>query len=410
MSKLSPWARSALRKTPAQPLEFATSGFKVIKQSEIIEEEHLIDFQKGHYYPVYIGDTYAFKYQVIGKLGFGSKSTAWLARDLVAHKYSTLKIYNCAEGHRKELDTYKLLDKASQRHPGHLHIRKALDGFTLGRKGPGNDHRCFIHTPASGSFRDLLSRSPIHRLTEEQLKAGLKQVLLALDYLHTECKLIHTDIKPQNILLEITDPTILVNFTTAELETPSPRKIAGGMTVYVSRSFDQPRSYGRAVLSGFGAAVGGNKIQNHDAQSSIYRSPEIMLQAEWGYPVDIWNVGVMVWDLLEGRRMFYGEEPKSKKYSTRAHLAEVVGLLGRPPLDLLRRGARSSEFFTTGGEWKHKQEVMIPRGVSLETSERFLKGKNKEDFLVFMRKMLQWRPEDRKTARELLDDPWLNKV
>jgi serine/threonine protein kinase len=44
----------------------------------------------------------------------------------------------------------------------------------------------------------------------------------------------------------------------------------------------------------------------------------------------------------------------------------------------------------------------------LETSEEFLEGRNKEMFLAFMRKMLQRRPEDRKTAKELLQDPWLN--
>lgn len=58
------------------------------------------------------------------------------------------------------------------------------------------------------------------------------------------------------------------------------------------------------------------------------------------------------------------------------------------------------------GKWK--QDVDIPIGVSLEQSEEFLDGRNKEMFLTFMRGMLQWRPEDRKTAKELLQDPWLN--
>lgn len=58
------------------------------------------------------------------------------------------------------------------------------------------------------------------------------------------------------------------------------------------------------------------------------------------------------------------------------------------------------------GKWK--QDVEIPGGVSLEKSEAFLDGRNKELFLAFMGGMLQWRPEDRKTAKELLQDPWLN--
>ncbi|OAX82796.1 hypothetical protein ACJ72_02851 [Emergomyces africanus] len=130
-----------------------------------------------------------------------------------------------------------------------------------------------------------------------------------------------------------------------------------------------------------------------------------MLKAEWSYPIDIWNVGVMVWDLFEGKHMFHGNDPDGKGYSTRAHLAEVIGILGPPPLDILKRGKRSLEFFTEDGRWKHDME--IPQA-SLEASEEFLRGRNKEMFLVFMRGMLQWRPEDRKTAKELLEDPWLN--
>jgi hypothetical protein len=61
---------------------------------------------------------------------------------------------------------------------------------------------------------------------------------------------------------------------------------------------------------------------------------------------------------------------------------------------------------TFTGKWK--QDIEVPREVRLETSEEFLEGRNKEMFLAFMRKMLQWRPEDRKTAKELLQDPWLN--
>jgi len=46
--------------------------------------------------------------------------------------------------------------------------------------------------------------------------------------------------------------------------------------------------------------------------------------------------------------------------------------------------------------------------LSLESSEENLEGRRKELFLQFMRKMLQWAPEDRQSAAELLHDPWLN--
>jgi serine/threonine protein kinase len=66
------------------------------------------------------------------------------------------------------------------------------------------------------------------------------------------------------------------------------------MPVFASRRFDLPKVFGRAVLSDFGSAVGGDQRRNHDAQPNVYRSPEVMLKIDWSYPVDIWNVGVMV--------------------------------------------------------------------------------------------------------------------
>lgn len=53
--------------------------------------------------------------------------------------------------------------------------------------------------------------------------------------------------------------------------------------------------------------------------------------------------------MFEGKHMFIGINPNGKGYSTRMHLAEVIGILGPPPLDLLKRGERSHEFFTTDG-------------------------------------------------------------
>ncbi|KAI3012252.1 hypothetical protein CBS147346_629 [Aspergillus niger] len=354
MASLLKWIRASIhpRRAPLPPRRFPTTGFTTIPASTILEEEHFDSFRNGHYYPVNIGDVFASKYQVIGKLGYGSTSTVWLAQDLQSHRYVTLKIYTRDESHTEEFRIYQQISQANPSHPGY--------GF----------------------------------------------VFLALDYLHTECKVVHTDIKGGNILQEVRDNSLMEAFTAGEMERPSPRKLVNGVPVYASRRFGLPRSFGRAVLSDFGSAVRGDESRDHDAQPAVYRSPEVMLQVEWSYPVDIWNVGVMIWDLFEGKHMFYGEDPDGKGYSTRAHLAEVIGLLGHPPLDLLQRGKRSHEFFTEDGQWK--QDIAIPHTGGVQSSEEYLEGSNKEGFVNFMRGMLQWRPENRKTAEQLLRDPWLN--
>lgn len=134
------------------------------------------------------------------------------------------------------------------------------------------------------------------------------------------------------------------------MEEPSPRKDVDGAPVYMSRRFGLPQDFGGIVLGDFGTAVSGDVKRNQDAQPNVYRSPEVMIGAEWSYPVDIWNVGAMIWDVFEGGHLFYGQDPIKNHYTTRAHLAEVVGLLGPPPLDLLARGVRSNEFFAEDGQ------------------------------------------------------------
>ncbi|KAF1919640.1 kinase domain-containing protein [Ampelomyces quisqualis] len=395
--------KSLFRRQPWPHLKFPTSGFEVVSDAVVHEEERLEEFNRGFYYPVNIGDVFASKYQVVGKLGFGATATVWLARDLQRHAYTTLKIFTREGMDEEEYDLYKILSNGNTSHPGYNHVRKALDMFIIPRQG--GDHRCLVQNPMWDSFKDLLNRNPSHRFTEELLRAGLSQVLLALDYLHSECNIIHTDIKADNFLIEIEDQDILKAFVDAEMTSPSPRKTVNGKPIYATRHFGLPKEYGRVVLGDFGSAVRSIKPQIHDAQPDVYRCPEVMLRTEWGCPADIWNVGTMIWDLFEDKHLFYGIDPVEKRYLTRAHLAEVIAMLGPPPPDLLKRGSRTKDFFDDEGKWI--ANMPIPEGLTLESSEENLVGKEKEAFLEFVRCMLRWKPEDRMTAKELLNHPWL---
>jgi serine/threonine-protein kinase SRPK3 len=65
-----------------KPLVFPSKSYVRIPADEKVEEETLPDYLASRYYPVRIGDIFRDRYQVIGKLGFGSTSTVWLAREL----------------------------------------------------------------------------------------------------------------------------------------------------------------------------------------------------------------------------------------------------------------------------------------------------------------------------------------
>jgi serine/threonine-protein kinase SRPK3 len=50
---------------------------------------------------------------------------------------------------------------------------------------------------------------------------------------------------------------------------------------------------------------------------------------------------------------------------------------------------------------------LVPEAFTLADSVLSLEGEDKQEFLNFAQKMLQWLPEKRKSAKELLEDPWL---
>ena len=132
--------------------------------------------------------------------------------------------------------------------------------------------------------------------------------------------------------------------------------------------------------------------------------------------------------MLEGNLLFHAVDPEHLEYRRRAHLAEIIGLLGPPPKRLLSQGQLSGKFFSNEGKqppYVHgvlkfcgQQRLTFPLGTyigglevppptSLEDLETFLSGDDKEKFLTFMRKMLQWDPEKRSTPLELWEDEWV---
>lgn len=58
------------------------------------------------------------------------------------------------------------------------------------------------------------------------------------------------------------------------------------------------------------------------------------------------------------------------------------------------------------GNWIASEHARVPL-TSFEAVEKRLKGREKEHFLAFVQSMLKWLSEERKTAKELLQDPFL---
>lgn len=54
----------------------------MIDADQLIEEEDIPEDNPDRFYPVKLGEIFNARYQTVSKLGYGSSSTIWLARDL----------------------------------------------------------------------------------------------------------------------------------------------------------------------------------------------------------------------------------------------------------------------------------------------------------------------------------------
>src|SRR2546423_8600769 len=67
---------------PSPRRNFPAHGFVTPNATEKVEEEQIPSYRPEDYYPVYIGEVFNSRYQIVTKLGFGANSTVWLCRDL----------------------------------------------------------------------------------------------------------------------------------------------------------------------------------------------------------------------------------------------------------------------------------------------------------------------------------------
>ena len=60
---------------------------------------------------------------------------------------------------------------------------------------------CMVFEVLGHNLLKLITKSDYHGIPLENVRIIVKQVLEGLHYLHTKCKIIHTDLKPENVLM-----------------------------------------------------------------------------------------------------------------------------------------------------------------------------------------------------------------
>ena len=167
------------------------------------EQEDLADYCKGGYHPVRIGDLYAQRYHILRKLGWGHFSTVWLCWDFRAVRFVALKVVKSAKHYTEAAaDEIKLLQCARDGDPldaNRFKTVQLLDNFKV--TGPNGVHVCMVFEVLGNNLLKLIIKSNYHGIPLQNVKYIVKQVLQGLDYLHRKCQIIHTDMKPENVLM-----------------------------------------------------------------------------------------------------------------------------------------------------------------------------------------------------------------
>ena len=206
--------------------------------------------------------------------------------------------------------------------------------------------------------RNMLEFLEDHRsgLAPQLARRYVRQLAAAVEWCHQH-RVVHRDIKPENLLVDPARATLrLCDFGFARMLPPDGR--AAALTDYVATRW--------------------------------YRSPELLLAStSYGYEVDVWSIGCIMAELLDGQALFPGESDIDQLYI-------IQTVLGR--LTERQRDSFLSNPLFTGKRVPEPEEGAL--GLAAKYEARI--GGTALDFLAGT---LELDPAARRTAEQCVEDP-----
>jgi serine/threonine-protein kinase SRPK3 len=394
------------------------------------EYEPSSDYRPGGYHPVEVGDVYnKGQYKVTAKLGWGVYSTVWLCDEYRPGRGSSklgslqrtvaLKIQKSAVEYRRAAARELAVLSACQRMAessgsaeatGASRIVQLIGSFNL--CGPHGDHTAMVFESLGCSLLSVLQR--FGALTPKHTRRVTHQVLDAAAFLHDTARIVHTDIKPENVLVHPKDAAEAATWAAFAKTADAVPSIP---------IFD-------VKLVDLGSAFFVDKQVANDIQTREYRCPEAILGV-WPFTpaADVWSIGCLVFELLTGELLFDPPSPLPEEagdddhvYDQSAlrarsgskdisHVAQIVELLGPLPDRVVRAGRRSDQLLTPSGGPRMPGGPTDGQHSLLERVllENFVlpSGADPAGACALMRRLLALDPSERISAADALDDPWL---
>ena len=206
------------------------------------EDEGLSSYKVNGYHPVHVGEVLLERYIIMQKLGFGHFSTAWLALDTKFGNYVCIKIQKAAQqyidaaydeveilqelaNHNFDPAWIKSLKEYFKDDPERLKdldkventkIVQLLNSFIY--HGQNGRHFCMVFEIVGVTLLELIKRYNYKGIPLPYIRIITKQILIGLDFLHRICHIIHTDLKPENVLVCLTNEEMRQIQETGHLE------------------------------------------------------------------------------------------------------------------------------------------------------------------------------------------------
>ncbi|CAI0642147.1 unnamed protein product [Colletotrichum noveboracense] len=405
---------------------------------ETEDEERPQHYFPGSYHPVKIGDTFSNgRYTIVHKLGHGGYSTVWLARDksqdqfvalkiMVPEQQSQFELQNCGV----EIELLRELHRIPTGHPGKSMLMSCLDSFS--HDGPNGTHLCFVSLPhriSVGQSRHEAQGSGTFKVRVARAMAA--QMIIVLSFLHAN-GVAHGDFTPNNVLLA---PPDLSGMTTEELyrkygepfvamtERHDGNPVPRGVPPYIvpeiwfgDRSTELELCNAKITLTDLGEAwrpaLRSRYLLNIPDK---YCGPEANFAEKenipLGFPSDVWSLGVGIFELFGGSLFEASSDPDDM-------LEDMINALGKPPQRWWELWEAKEDFFNGREEWDENGHSPQITHVLLEERlrvwvERYQRGSMTTeeigDLHELVKQILQWEPEDRPTADELLRGGWMKK-
>lgn len=229
-------------------------------------------------------------YEEVRLIGTGAYGTVYKARDLrnegnfVALKKVRVALTEDGIPMSTLREIAVLRQIGSYEHPNVVRLLDICHGQRLEQEQQLTLYLVFEHVDQD--LATYLEKCPPPGLGPDIIKDLLFQILSGVDFLHS-ARIIHRDLKPQNILVTTDGHIKLADFG-------------------LSRIYDFQMTLTSVVVTLW------------------YRPPEVLLQAEYASPVDVWSCGCIFAELFRRRPLFCGQSEGDQ-------LGKIFELIGLPP-------------------------------------------------------------------------------